>query len=277
MRFFALLFSFALITGCPRTTTATATGTAPAMNTADEHAGHTMTAPSTTAATLTNQNFPSAAGEASGYLATPKTSGRHPALIVIQEWWGLNDWIRQSTDRFASQGYVSLAVDLYRGHSTSDPNEAHELMRGLPEDRALSDLQGAFNYLAARPDVDPGRIGVIGWCMGGGYALNLTVAQPMLAASVVNYGHLATDEASLKAIHAPLMGHFGATDRGIPAADVEAFAAKLKSLGKEADVKVFPGVGHAFMNPNNREGYSAAAADEAWKRIDAFLAAHLKP
>lgn len=274
MRFFALLFSLALVTACTRTTTATATGSATA---ADEHSGHTTSAASASAAKLTNQTFPSTAGEASGYLATPKTSGKHPALIVIQEWWGLNDWIRQNTDRFASQGYVALAVDLYHGRATGDPNEAHELMRGLPEDRALADLQGAFQYLASRPDVDPNRIGVIGWCMGGGYALNLTVAQPKLAASVVNYGHLATDEQSLRNIHAPLMGNFGATDRGIPAADVETFAAKLKSLGKEADIKVFPGVGHAFMNPNNREGYSAAAADEAWKRIDAFLAAHLKP
>jgi carboxymethylenebutenolidase len=223
-----------------------------------------------------NVKFKSAAGEAQGYLALPAgDKGPHPAIIVIQEWWGLNDWVREQTDRFAKQGYVALAVDLYRGRSTASADEAHELMRGLPEDRAMADLKGGFNYLAARRDVDPKRIGVIGWCMGGGYSLMLAASEPRLAAAVVNYGHLMTDPKTIQGIKVPLLGNFGAEDRGIPAADVKAFEATLHKEGKAADFKVYDGAGHAFMNPNNKGGYVAAAAADAWQRTDRFFAEHL--
>jgi carboxymethylenebutenolidase len=221
--------------------------------------------------------FKSAVGEGSGYLATPsKDSGKHPAVIVIQEYWGLNDWVKEQTRRFADQGYVALAVDLYRGKIAKTPDEAHELMRGLPEDRAMADLKGAFEYLASRKDVDPKRIGVIGWCMGGGYALMLATQEPRLAAAVVNYGHLMTDPNTIASIRVPLLGNFGGEDRGIPAADVREFESALKNAGKIADFKVYPGAGHAFMNPNNKTGYVAEAAADAWKRIDAFFATHLR-
>jgi carboxymethylenebutenolidase len=223
-----------------------------------------------------NVKFKSAAGEAQGYLALPAgDKGSHPAIIVIQEWWGLNDWVREQTDRFAKQGYVALAVDLYRGRSTASADEAHELMRGLPEDRAMADLKGGFNYLAARRDVDPKRIGVIGWCMGGGFALMLADEQPKLAAAVMNYGHVMTDSKTINKLHVPLLGNFGAEDRGIPPADVQAFEAALKSAHKSVDFKLYPGAGHAFMNPNNKEGYRAEAASDAQARIDAFFAKHL--
>ena len=233
-----------------------------------------LTCAAASAATIT---FPSSPGEGSGYLALPQSGGKHPALIVIQEWWGLNDWIRQQTDRFAGQGYVALAPDLYRGKSTADPEVAHELMRGLPQDRAIADLEGAFRYLAARGDVDPARIGVIGWCMGGGYALDFTVAEPRIAATVMNYGHLITNLETIAKIHGPLLGNFGAEDRGIPKADVLTFAAALKKAGKTSDIKIYDGAGHAFMNPNNKGGYVKSAADDAWARIDAFFARVLRP
>ncbi|HEX7419377.1 MAG TPA: dienelactone hydrolase family protein [Thermoanaerobaculia bacterium] len=221
--------------------------------------------------------FKSAVGEASGYLATPaKGTGKHPAMIVIQEYWGLNDWVKEQAKRFADQGYVALAVDLYRGKIAKTPDEAHELMRGLPEDRAMADLKAGFDYLASRKDVDPKRIGVIGWCMGGGYALMLATQEPRLAAGVVNYGHLMTDPKTISSITVPLLGNFGAEDRGIPAADVRDFESALKNAGKVADFKVYPGAGHAFMNPNNKTGYVADAAADAWKRIDSFFAAHLR-
>jgi carboxymethylenebutenolidase len=249
-----------------------------------DHSSQTATASNTTTAApqraatpVTNQTFKTATGEATGYLATPSSSGKHPAIIVIQEWWGLDEWIRQNADRFAGQGYVALAPDLYHGHVATTPDEAHELMRGLPEDRAIADLKGAFEALAARPDVDPARIGVIGWCMGGGYALQFTAAEPRLAASVVNYGHLLTDSQNIARIKAPLLGNFGEADRGIPAADVTAFEKTLRSQGKSADFKLYPAAGHGFMNPNNQAGYSKAAAGEAWKRIDDFFGARLKP
>src|ERR1041385_3405058 len=135
-------------------------------------------------------HYPSMAGEASGYLSLPASHGNHPAIIVIQEWWGLNDWVKEQADRFAAKGYVALAPDLYRGKVASDQNTAHELMRGPPHDRAMADLKNAFTSLATRKDVDPSRIGVIGWCMGGGYALELGLAEPKLAATGVRSGML---------------------------------------------------------------------------------------
>jgi carboxymethylenebutenolidase len=221
-------------------------------------------------------SFPSPSGTARGYLALPDDkNSKHGAVIVIQEWWGLNDWVMQQADRFAKQGYAALAVDLYRGRVATDQNEAHELMRGLPQDRAIADLKSGFNLLAARTDVDPARIGAIGWCMGGGYALDLTIAEPRLSATVINYGHLVTDPASIAAIRTPILGNFGVEDRGIPPSDVRAFADAMRAAGKSIDVKIYPGAGHAFMNSNNKGGYIPDAAQDAWSRIDAFFAKRL--
>ena len=239
-----------------------------------------LTAPAF-AQTITFQTEPPGGG---GFLAAPAPAlsaaegrpGKHPALLVIQEWWGVDNWIREQTERFAKEGYVALAVDLYRGKVAATQEQAHELMRGLPHDRALADLEAGFKYLASRKDVDPNRIGVIGWCMGGGYALDFTVAEPRLAATVINYGHLMVDQKTIASIKPPILGNFGANDMGIPPADVKAFDAALKKAGKSSDLKIYEGAGHAFMNPNNTAGYVKAAADDAWARIDAFLAKTLK-
>jgi carboxymethylenebutenolidase len=207
-----------------------------------------------------------------GWLQAPATPGRHAALLLIPEWWGLNDWIKQDVARFVARGHVALAVDLYRGKVAHDPGEAHELSRGLPEDRAMEDMKAAYELLAARPDVDPQRIGVIGWCMGGGYALAFALAEPRLRAAVVNYGKLVTAPEKLGALHAALLGNFAGADRGIAPDDVRVFSDRLKAAHKDADVKIYEGAKHAFMNPNNKEGYDEAAAKDAWARIDAFLA-----
>jgi carboxymethylenebutenolidase len=167
-------------------------------------------------------------------------------------------------------------VDLYRGKVASDPGEAHELMRGLPEDRAMGDMKAGFDWLAARPDVDAQRIGIIGWCMGGGYALAFAVAEPRLKAAVVNYGRLVTDPQKVDAIHAALLGNFAGLDRGIQPTDVQAFAETLRKDHKDADIKVYDGAKHAFMNPDSKESYDEAAAKDAWARIDAFLTQKLK-
>jgi len=212
----------------------------------------------------------------SGYLALPEGGGKHPALIVIHEWWGLNDWVKQQAENSAKQGYVALAVDLYRGKSGTTPDEAHILMRGLPDDRGLRDLEAAFAYLASRPDVDAKKIGSIGWCMGGGWSIKLAVDQPKLAAFVVNYGSLPTDPAIIAKIQAPMLGNFGADDRGIPPEAVHAFEGAMKSTGKSVDIKVYEGAGHAFQNPDNKAGYRPEAAADANKRIDAFFAKNLK-
>ena len=215
--------------------------------------------------------FPSGKESASGFLAVPDKPGQYPGLVVVHEWWGLNDWVKEQTEKLAAQGYVALAVDLYRGKSATDPSEAHELMRGLPQDRAIRDMQAAYDYLAARKDVKPGRIGAVGWCMGGGFALQLAIHQPRLVACVVNYGALPTDPNDMQQIGAAVLGSFGADDKGITPADVQAFEKTMKGLNRFVNVKIYPGAGHAFENPNNTTGYRPEAADDAWKRTVAFL------
>jgi carboxymethylenebutenolidase len=214
--------------------------------------------------------FPSGKDTIEGFLAVPEQPGRYPGVIVIHEWWGLNDWVKEQTQKIAEQGYVVLAVDLYRGKTTTDPNEAHELMRGLPQDRAVRDMQAAFDYLAARKDVN-GRIGSVGWCMGGGYSLQLAIHQPRLLACVVNYGALPTDPNDIQQIGAPVLGNFGGQDHGITPADVKAFQKSLTALGRYVDIKIYDDAGHAFENPNNQAGYKPADAADAWARTIAFL------
>src|SRR4051794_33907419 len=137
-----------------------------------------------------------------GVLYTPSGKGPFPALIVIHEWWGLNDWVKEQGSKLADQGYVTLAVDLYRGKVEKTPDEAHEIMRAVPEDRAKRDLHAAFEYLASQSNVKKDGIGAIGWCMGGGYALDVALQEPTLASAVINYGHLAMDSEALKKINA---------------------------------------------------------------------------
>jgi len=211
-----------------------------------------------------------------GVLYAPTGKGPFPALVVVHEYWGLNDWVKEQASRLADQGYVSLAVDLYRGKVATTPEMAHELMRGVPEDRAKRDLHAAVELLKSQSNVKKDRIGSIGWCMGGGYALDVALQEPDLAAAVINYGHLATDPEALKKINAPILGLFGGQDRGITPDDVHKFEQQLKQLGKKVDIKIYDDAGHAFENPNNKDGYRAADAADAQKRTVDFLAMALK-
>jgi carboxymethylenebutenolidase len=210
-----------------------------------------------------------------GILYTPPGKGPFPAIIVIPEWWGLNDWVKEQASKLADQGYVALGFDLYRGKVATTPEMAHELARGLPEDRAKRDLHGAFAFLQSQPNVRKDRIGAIGWCMGGGYSLEVALQEPELAADVINYGHLATDPEALKKISAPILGSFGGKDRGIPPEDVHKFEEALRQLGKKVEIKIYPDAGHAFENPSN-EHYRADDAADAWKRTLEFFNRTLK-
>ena len=219
--------------------------------------------------------YKSGTEEVHGYLARPAGAGPFPGLVVIHEWWGLNEQIKDLAGKLAREGYVALAVDLYRGRVTADPSEAHELMRGLPEDRAIRDLKAAAAYLRSRSDVLGDRIGSIGWCMGGGYSLTLAIHQRDLAACVIYYGRLATDKSLLNQIGAPVLGLFGEQDRGIPPSAVRAFDRAMNSLGKQTEIHIYPGAGHAFANPT-RPSYRQDAAADAWKRTLAFFSKRLK-
>jgi len=209
-------------------------------------------------------------------LYTPDGKGPFPGIVVIHEWWGLNDWIKEQATKLADQGYAALAIDLYRGKVATTPDMAHELMRGVPEDRALLDLHAAVEFLNTQPNIKKDHLASIGWCMGGGYSLDVALQEPSLKATVINYGHLATDSGSLKKINAAILGNFGAQDQGIPPEDVKKFEQTLKQDGKKVDIKIYPDAGHAFENPNNTGGYRAADAADAWQRTVNFLASNLK-
>lgn len=231
---------------------------------------------SSLAATSKNVTYKSGDDTVQGIVYTPDGKGPFPALVVIHEWWGLNDWVKEQASRLADEGYATLAVDLYRGKVATTPDEAHEIMRGVPEDRAARDLHAGFEFLKSQPNVKPDRIGSIGWCMGGGYSLDVALQEPTLAAAVINYGHLAADAASLKKINASVLGIFGAQDRGIPVDDIRKFEQALKQQGNKVEIVIYPDAGHAFENPNNKNGYRAADAADAWKHTTSFLAATLK-
>ena len=178
---------------------------------------------STFAATGKPVSYRSGDDTVQGFLYTPSGKGPFPAIVVIHEWWGLNDWVKEQASKLSDEGYETLAVDLYRGKVATTAEEAHEIMRGVPEDRAARDLHAAFTYLESQPNLKKDRIGSIGWCRGGGYSLNMALAEPNLRADVINYGHLATDPASLGKINAPILGIFGGKDRGISVDDENKF------------------------------------------------------
>jgi len=209
-------------------------------------------------------------------LYTPQGKGPFPGIIAVHEWWGLVDWVKDEANKLADQGYVVLAIDLYRGKTAMNPEEAHELMRGLPEDRANRDLESAYRYLSSQPNIKKDRIGGIGWCMGGGYALDLALDEPNLAADVINYGHLVDDPDEISKIRAPILGLFGAQDMGITPDDVKKFQAEMEKQGKKIEVTDYPDAGHAFENPNNKSGYRPRDAEDAWNKTVAFFASTLK-
>lgn len=220
-------------------------------------------------------SFPSGDTTVHGLLYLPQGAGPHPALIVIHEWWGLNDWIKQQASGYAKQGYVALAVDLYRGKVATDPETAHELMRGLPQDQGVRDLVSAVHFLEARKDVKRSAVGAVGWCMGGGFAAQLAIAAPSLKAVAINYGALPTDRSQLAKVRASILGNFGGKDQGIPPEAVHKFEIVMKSLGKPVDAKIYPEAGHAFENPINTAGYRPDDASDAINRINTFFASRL--
>ena len=224
------------------------------------------------AATSKNVSYKSGDETVQAVIYTPEGKGPFPGIVVIHEWWGLNDWVKDQASKLADQGYVALAIDLYRGKVATTPDEAHEIMRGVPEDRALRDLHAAVEYLKAQANVKKDRIASIGWCMGGGYSLDVALQEPTLTAAVINYGHLASDSESIKKIKASILGLFGGQDRGIPVDDVKKFEQALKQQGNKVEVVIYPDAGHGFENPNNKTGYRADDTADAWKRTVKFLA-----
>ncbi len=223
-----------------------------------------------------NVSYVSGTDTVSAYLAMPAAKGRHPALIVIHEWWGLRDWIRQNARGLARHGYVALAIDLYRGKITDNPQEAYKLMMSVPRERAVTDLKSAFDYLGNMKKVNPSKIGVIGWCMGGSYSYIAATTLPKLAACVIDYGNVGTTKAEVEPIHCPVLCNFAEKDMTYTVKMGKEFEAAMKADGKSVEFHEYAGVNHAFMNPNNPGIYDEAQAKLAWKNIYAFLGKHLK-
>jgi carboxymethylenebutenolidase len=217
---------------------------------------------------------PAAAGTGA-FVAWPVGKGTAPAVIVIHEWWGLNEQIREVARRLARQGYVAIVPDLYHGKVADDPELAHTLSRGLDEELALVDLDGALLWLRAERRTAKSKAGVVGFCMGGRLSELFALHEPGMAAAVMFYGRPEANPQKLAALRVPLQGHFGAEDQGITPETVVAFRTALKSAGKNAEVFVYAGAGHAFMN-EGRKSYHAESARQAWSRTLAFFQKHLR-
>ena len=227
------------------------------------------------AATAKDVSFKSGDDTVKAIVYTPEGKGPFPAIVVIHEWWGLNDWVKDQASKLADQGYLALAVDFYRGKVATTRDQAHELSRA-PSDRVKRDARAAFAYLQSRPDVKKDKIGSIGWCWGGGYSLQLAIEEPTLAADVINYGDVSASPEELKQINAPILGLFGAHDQGITPDDVKKFGEQLDKLGKKGDITIYPDAGHGFQNPVNGAGYKPEDTADAWSKILMFFARTLK-
>lgn len=221
--------------------------------------------------------FQGGGGPIKGYLARPKGDGPFPAIIVIHEWWGLSDWVKGNAEALAKQGYAALAVDLYGGKVTKDASEAHELMRALNQSEAVANLKGGAAYLKGQQYVDKTKkLGVIGWCMGGGLSRELAQASDVVGPTVICYGSVTTDAAQAAKLKTkPVLGIFAADDRGIKAADAETFGSLIKNAGGKADIHVYPKAGHGFMRPGGPQ-YAEKAAADAWEQINGFFRKNLR-
>jgi carboxymethylenebutenolidase len=222
--------------------------------------------------------YPSGNVTMKAFVAAPQTKEKRPAVIVIQEWWGLTDHIKDIARRYAAEGYVAIAPDLYSrlGHAlTTDAGEAGKLMNTLKQEDGLTDLNATVAYLTSVPEVDGARIGVTGFCMGGSYALMLPCVNPAIKAAVPFYGQVPNPDAPLQKLSAPVLYLYGEDDGWITKADVQRLAAALKKYNKPGEIKTYPGAPHAFFRDNDPSVYRPEAAKDAWGRTKAFFKQHL--
>lgn len=218
--------------------------------------------------------FGSNGGTAQGFLARPEGAGPFPAMIVIQEWWGLNDNIKQLAQRFAAEGFVALAPDLYAGRVTSEPDEARKLAMALDMPHAVKDMIGAVNYLCGRSEA--ARIGVVGFCMGGSLALLLASKTPRVDAAVSFYGGRPLAQDDLDQLGSPILAFYGGRDGSIPPERIEENRTQWQRAGVDHQIVVYDSADHAFFNDTRPDVYDPAAAADAWKRTLAFFRAHLQ-
>ena len=219
--------------------------------------------------------FPVSGGSIEGYESVPEL-GRGPGVIVIQEWWGLVDHIKDVCDRFATAGFVALAPDLYHGKTTKSPDQAGKLMMAMRIDETEKELEGAVEYLLKHDAVTSSKIGVVGFCMGGALALYTATKNANIGASVVFYGGHPNVKPDLPNLHAPVLGLYAEKDGFVTPQLARDLESKLKALGKEIDIVIYPGADHAFFNDSRPEVYDEEAAADAWRRTVEFLKQRLQ-
>jgi carboxymethylenebutenolidase len=219
-----------------------------------------------------------------GYLVYPEPSNnaqqqeRLPAVIMIHEWFGLNEHIKSQADLLANEGYAVLAVDLYRGEVATDSNRARELASSVRSNSAsaIDNLQSAVSYLKSLEIVDDSKVASLGWCFGGDWSLQLALnsSENPLAATIVYYGRPVTDTASLSSISWPILGIFGDQDQAIPVESVKQFASALNASSITNEIYLYENVGHAFANPSG-DNYASKETADAWQKTIGFLRTHL--
>jgi carboxymethylenebutenolidase len=214
--------------------------------------------------------FPANGRAADGYLALPP-SDRGSGVIVVQEWWGLVDHIKDLTERFAREGFVALAPDLYRGEKTKSPDQAGKLLMALNIAETAKDLRGAATYLRSRAEVQPKRVAVVGFCMGGQLALFGACAHPdVIDATVDFYGIHPKVDPDVSKLSGPVLAHFGRRDKSVNEQTARALVDRIKGAGKTVET-YFYDAGHAFFNDQRPEVYDSQSAELAWKRTLEFL------
>jgi carboxymethylenebutenolidase len=211
-----------------------------------------------------------------GYLARPSKEGVYPAVVMIHEWWGLNDNVRDMARLLANEGYVVLAADIYEGEVAETSDQAKVLAGAARKntEKSVANMKNAVEYLQTLEDVDPERVGSMGWCFGGQQSLNLALNSDDLGATVIYYGNLIDDKEQLQSINWPVLGIFGAEDTGIPVDSVRAFEASLNELNIKNEIHVYDDVGHAFANPSGSR-YAPEETLDAWNKTVEFLRENL--
>jgi carboxymethylenebutenolidase len=224
-------------------------------------------------------DYPSNQHTTPGYLARPDDEKTHQALVAIQEFWGLVPHIKDVAGRFAREGYITLAPDLYYGEAAVEPDEARKLAMELDRDRAVEEIVAAIRYLDGLVQVQPKKVGVVGWCMGGSLAVATAASglrgANVLGAVVVFYG-MPRDLSNISNIQAPLLGLYGEQDHGIPPASVHELEGALEENGIKHEIHIYPGAGHAFFNDTRPQAYNPKAAQDAWQRTLLWFHEHLR-
>ncbi len=223
-------------------------------------------------------NFPGKACTINAHVAEPPDGASKGAVIVVQEWWGLNDHVRDVANRFAREGYVAIAPDLYsrQGHKVAkDPNTAAQLMGGLEKKDGIEDLKTTIAWMRSQKRTSASKIGVIGFCMGGSYALLLPCESKDIAAAAPFYGEIPPDS-KVRDLGCPIFYAYGENDGWIQRSDVDRLARDLKQFDKRGEVKTYPGCSHGFFNDTRPDVYDAKAAKDAWEHTLKLFSANLK-